>query len=649
MENRYNLSLIQKWSLALLGVAAGTCSFAQREDAVSTQLVTTTLVGENTDGLHALQLEQQTVSEEALDQRNAEDFEDVFRTILAVRAGGGRSQSQDVFIRGLQTTMSNVSIDGAPQGGLIFYHAGSGGTIEPELLKVVTVSAGSSNALSGPGALGGALAYETKDGFDLLSVGKTVGAQLKGTLYASADNGTKLNLMGYGLASSEWSYLASVGLADVGNYTDGRGNEVIDTKYKRKNALVKLAGHLSESQRMSLSYETIEDEGAGGARFNVYPDEASELANYKRRETVVVNYEFDPLNQDWIRMQNKVFWTDRTLEGSDETNGIRTYGFDLRNTSLISEGQVVFAYGIDYQHTANSSSNEPKDEAGSILGFYAQGDWELSDIVTLSAGSRYDQYDLNPRVGEDVTHRGWSPNITSVIKMSDALQLHATYSASFRGAIPIMSKLSSATTDPDIDPEKATNLEVGFDYTRGIVFVSGKIFQTTIDDVIDPRPRNVARTNIGDLKSKGYELNIGVRKGSLSFKAGVIDADPEITTSDGSVYDEYVTINNKTGRVWMGNLEYNLQKLDLSFGWNTEYVERTSAVGNRSTREKASTLVHDAFVQWMPSSGKLEGFSANLSVGNIFDKAYYDQTTFAYESGYAAPGRDIRLSLRYRF
>ena len=633
------------------GVLLGTTALAQdgNHDAVSTQLAATTLVGAEGENLDDILLGQQQLDGEAIEARNAEDFEDLFRNMLGVRAGGGRLQSQDVYIQGLQSTMASVSIDGTPQGGLIFYHAGSAGSIEPELLKSVTVSAGTSNALSGPGALGGSLVYETKDGFDLLAVDQQFGAKLKATLYATSDMGSKLTAQGYGRLGEDWSYLVSVGSADVGNYKDGKGDEVIDTQYKRKNALAKASGSLSESQKLSVSFETIEDEGRGGARFNVYPDEASELANYKKRDTWTVHYDYDPVDRDWLALEATFYHTERTLDGSDETNGITTEGFDLRNTSLYADGDISVAYGIDFQDTANTSSLVAEDEAGNILGFYAQADWSLSEAWLVSLGSRFDQYELDPRTGEGLEHSGFSPNATLLWKPSDQLRIHGSIAKSFRGATPIMSKLTSATTDPDMDPEKAQNIELGLEYAWEVYYVTAKIFRTEVDDLIDPRPRNVARNNIGDLESEGYELSLGARTRSLQLQLGVSQVDPEITTTDGSVYEEYVSVANKTGRVWLANVDYNFEKTGLSVGWTTEYVESTTAVGSRSTREKGSTLVHDAFVSWSPVSDQWSGLSANLSVSNVFDKAYYEQTTFAYLNGYAAPGRDVRFSLSYEF
>jgi len=647
-------SLFGKRDLLKLHLAGmmslGLCgwSWADSTATVSTQLAETTLVGDESDAWEVLAGQNQISSDE-LEKRDASDFEDIFKNTLSVRAGGGRSQSQDVFIQGVQTTMATVTIDGAPQSGLIFYHAGSGGTVEPELLKTVEVSAGTSNALSGPGALGGTLAYETKDGFDLLRKDQNFGAQLKETTYFSADNGYKMSAMGFGLLLKGWSYLVSANYADVGNYTDGKGDEVIDTKYVRKNAFAKISGYLSDSQKMDFSYETIEDEGAGGARFNVYSDEASELANYKKRDTFTVHYDIDPLNNDLVAVQSSAYFTKRTLEGSGEINGIESYGWDVRNTSLFSNGMWKVAYGVDYQRNANTSSLYSKDEIGEILGFYTQADWEINNRWLLSVGSRYDQYDLDPRNGAGVSHEGWSPNATVNYVVGGGFKLHATYAEAFRGATPIMSKLSTATTDPDIQPETARNLDVGLEYSRNQYYASLKWFKTAIDDIINPSPRNVARTNFGDLESTGYELSVGIKTRSLNVMIGVMDADPEITGVDGSVFDEYVSVNNKTGRVWMGTVDYTFESIGVSLGWYTEYVESTLAVGNRSTREKSSTLVHDTYIRWEPKSQKLDGLSVNFSVGNVFDKAYYDQTTFAYQSGYAAPGRDVRLSLSYLF
>ncbi|MBC2607564.1 TonB-dependent receptor domain-containing protein [Pelagicoccus albus] len=585
----------------------------------------------------------------SLEQWSTEDLEGLFKTTLSAKAGGGRTQTQDIYIQGLQSSMTNVTIDGAQQVGLIFYHAGSGGSIETDLLKSISISAGTSNALSGPGALGGSLAYETKDGFDLLESGQSVGGSVKATYYADREDGYKLNAMGYGLLSDDWSYLVSTGYSDIGNYTDGAGQEVIQTHYRRKSALAKVSGNIDESQSLSVSYEYIKDQGAGSLRANVYPGEEDSVPNINERETLTFNYGFNPLGNDAVDTTFKFYTTERSLIGDTNNAMIKSVGLDLRNTSLLLDNGMTFTYGTDFREDTYGSNRVEGDEVGSVLGFYGQADWELSEAFLLSAGARYDSYDLESRDGTTFDQSGFSPNATLLYNATQDLTFHATYAEAFRGVYPVQSYLTNSETDPDIKPEESTNLEFGLEYTFGDYFVSGKLFETTIDNVINPRPRGTPRTNLGDYYADGYELMVGANIDKFRASAGVILSTPEVTNVDGTVTDETLSVNMKTGRTWLGNFEYRLAEMGITTGWTVEYVQAVSTTGARGTTKKSSTIVHDAFLRWEPVADSLDGVSINLAASNIFDNDYYEQTTFAYMNGYAAPGRDVTLTFGYKF
>ena len=75
-----------------------------------------------------------------------------------VVSGANRTAAQKIYVRGIEETSLNVSIDGARQGGNLYSHSGDNSNIDPFLLKQVTVEPGTGSALTGPGALGGAIA-----------------------------------------------------------------------------------------------------------------------------------------------------------------------------------------------------------------------------------------------------------------------------------------------------------------------------------------------------------------------------------------------------------------------------------------------------------------------------------------------------------
>lgn len=90
-----------------------------------------------------------TITADDLDKRQAQDLNDIFRGDAEVSVGGSSGISQKIYVRGLEDTMLNISVDGAEQSGSLFHHQGRL-SIEPELLKQVDVSAGAGRATNGP-------------------------------------------------------------------------------------------------------------------------------------------------------------------------------------------------------------------------------------------------------------------------------------------------------------------------------------------------------------------------------------------------------------------------------------------------------------------------------------------------------------------
>ena len=83
----------------------------------------------------------ESVEAEQLQRYQASDLQEVFESNPEVSVAGGPGVAQKLYLRGLEDTLLNISIDGASQPGQTFHHTGRIG-IEPELLKRAEVQAG---------------------------------------------------------------------------------------------------------------------------------------------------------------------------------------------------------------------------------------------------------------------------------------------------------------------------------------------------------------------------------------------------------------------------------------------------------------------------------------------------------------------------
>jgi hemoglobin/transferrin/lactoferrin receptor protein len=60
------------------------------------------------------------ITSKDLELQQANDLADVFRHVPSVSVGGSLGVAQKVYIRGLEDTLLNITVDGAPQTGTVF-------------------------------------------------------------------------------------------------------------------------------------------------------------------------------------------------------------------------------------------------------------------------------------------------------------------------------------------------------------------------------------------------------------------------------------------------------------------------------------------------------------------------------------------------
>ncbi len=105
-------------------------------------------------------------------ETDASSAADLLRTVPGLTLDGtGRTNGQDVNLRGYDRRGVLVLVDGVRQG-TDTGHLNST-FLDPALIKRIEVVRGPSALLYGSGALGGVIAYDTADAKDLLEAGQT--------------------------------------------------------------------------------------------------------------------------------------------------------------------------------------------------------------------------------------------------------------------------------------------------------------------------------------------------------------------------------------------------------------------------------------------------------------------------------------------
>ncbi len=636
-----------------------------------------------------------SITAEDIEQFQANDLADVFRESPSVSVGGSVGVAQKIFIRGLEDAYLNVTVDGAQQTSTLFHHIGRV-TLDPDLLKQIDVQAGAGEATSGPGAIGGSIRFKTKDAQDLLRGDEQFGGRVKASYFSN--EGTRYSGSLYGKLSDSWGLLGYYSTVDRDNFEDGDGNEVLGTAADQDLVFLKASGYIADNQYLSISAEQRDEEGEFSARPNwvvlegapLYPSEAE-------RDTYVANYRFD--HGALVFLEATAYQTSSSFRGGrfDFLSDIDTYGFDIRNTSDISNH--VFTYGIDYRKDEVESGPGvgpvQNAEEGSVMGIYAQAHSNITPELLLSYGVRYDDFDFQQQIliddyyGTPVTDEPsglddneLSFNVGLEYQLTEAWTLGLGYAEAARGkqigdGFTLDEYLYDGEDVPvvasDVVPETVTNIEASIEYSANNLNARLSAYESTIDDVLfSGYQGNSVFNNIGDLESSGVEFNLAYRLDSVDVYFGFSSVDVELMPREG-LYSvpynsidingyEFVGLGNSRGDTWVLGADYTVTA-DISVGFNITMVDDINidtlhqALENGWTDSlyslnKADYTLVDIYGEWEVTND----LRLNLAVTNLFDEAYIDHSSvgdysevFPSVIGPQEAGRDIRLSVTYDF
>jgi hemoglobin/transferrin/lactoferrin receptor protein len=629
------------------------------------------------------------VDREELDRIQATDLRDIFRKVPSVSVGGSVGIAQKVYVRGLEDSQLNVTIDGAPQHGTLFHHIGRV-SIEPELLETVELQAGAGEATAGFGAIGGAIRFRTRNPVDLLQDGRDFGAMGKASWFSN--DGYKFSGTGYGRLFGDVGILGSYVYSKSEGFSDANGSELAGTTGEQQLGFVKLGGEVAAGHRFSLSYEHREEEGEFGARPNwpvlagdtLYPAEA-------KRQTVVGNYEYD--SGGVLGFEATGYWTKAHFEvdrfdrwgryGAD----IESTGFDVRMRASGAGHRAVLgvehrADTVTAQYLDDPSMWQPwawdpniglAQEEGSLWGIYFQDHWRVIDPLLLSFGVRYDSYELDlVTYGGNRDSDGLSFNFGAELEVAPGLTFNAGYAEAFRGkeigdGFTLEQNPGSTFIQPDLAPEQVGNFEIGAKYERGGFFASAVYFDMTIEDVIqDQLYGGTYYENVGEFTSNGVELRGGYATGPFSISGYYNHYDSRLNGRRINGYEQ-ISLGNTMGDNWNVTAGYepsrslgfeasmtrfepveDLEVLyrDVDFGYlpNTYFID------------KPGYTVVDLFAWWKPLAS--ENVTLYAAVYNLFDEDYIahasvgDYTSipgYGIVSGVREPGRNFRLTAAFRF
>ena len=603
-----------------------------------------------------------------IELEQAVSLQDLFKQTPEVAIGGGALPvAQKLYVRGLSERMLNITIDGAAQPESAYHHTGQV-MIEPELLKRVEIEAGTGAASAGPGALAGALRFTTKNALDLLRPQEQTGFLLKGA-HQSVNGGNKFSASAFGRIGTNLDWLLSQSALNSGDYFDGNGNRVANTAVSSRATFAKLGGSFGPAQQWQLTHERHQDEGQRNQRTNLLLADFNPGQRQRtERESTALHYRYAPdnpllaLSATLYQNENAILLAQGTP--NFERDGTHSYGMNLANVMQLENHRISF--GFDYRHDrafAHVAEAPLPDDHASVAGVFVEDEIALGKQWRLGAGARYDRYrytflkapGATPALYQSghIDSSGASPSVNLTWAPEQNLSLRFSHARALRGVGVLEPFLKAFQTNAAIlNPERARTTEIGAQWQRGAWFGNATVYRQQIDDYIG---YDDARQNLGKVKVAGYSASLGVRVRDGSLSLGVAKAKPQLNGEPLSS-GEALLLGNASGRTWVLQLDTALPQYPLKMGWTVRLTEQLDYVP-AGARSKPGFGVHDAYVQWLPQGqgAMRDGLSLTLSVKNVFNKQYYDQSSFGYHPRWgqiaALPeaGRDVRLAVATRF
>ncbi|MGF1642244.1 MAG: TonB-dependent receptor domain-containing protein [Thiotrichales bacterium] len=662
-------------AIAVLGIAIG--ADARADDAARLPAVT----------VHGTATSEVA---ERLEREQAKDVRDVLGREVNADVGGGVRQGQRIFLRGVEGTNVNITVDGARQGQNLYNHRGGLGNVDPDILKQVEIRPGPPAADDGHGALGGSIRMETVDAQDLLAPGQQLSARLYAG-YASADEGARGSISAYGLVGKGVGLLGHFSRSNYEDLRVGGGERTPYSGGEDEGYLLKLSMLEAGPHKLRIGSERNEASGLNFQQRGDYPWQFQPVNLTSRppvdqtltREQHTLDYRFDPaspLVDLKLRLyQSSNEWRGRTpppnlfVEGFD-SNG---QGADLRNTFGYGgeRWRGGLTLGVDYLDDEGINRRSDRPSRGNRYdntGIYAQNRLN-ADSGDVWFGVRHDDFGASFRDGTTRTNNdATSFNLGGEVRLDRGISLFAGYGEAARGAgtIPVHfagnivagGALINGRANGELKPERSRQGEAGLRWQQGAEGSDGRLraevlaFQNRIGDAIlfaQPGTGGLGGRPVTELYNadktaafKGYELRAGYTIGPLRADLSFMHLDtkdlpelPQFLARFGAPHGDKAVLN-LVYAVW-DNLE---------LGYTATAVAGLDEVPANQTVyiEKPGYTTHDLFIGWQPRDAR--GLSLEFAARNLFDKRYSRHSTLS-EVGLSTldPGRDFRVGVRYVF
>lgn len=602
------------------------------------------------------------LGDDDIELKQADHLSDLLRSLPGVEVGGTHSVNQKITIRGLNDTDLNITIDGVSQNAYMYHHAGNI-LINPDILKAADIQVGANSVLTG--ALGGGVAFETKDAKDLLAPGDNLGGRIQG--HVASNKYAGYSLTGYGRVGSNIDLLAYIYQVDRDNPEDGKGRENLGNDGEIANGLFKAGVDIDDSNRLEFSYDQYNDEGDYpyrpdmGVATNVAITGDKLYPTTYDRKTFRVGYELD--QGDDLFLSASVYRNNLELEREENADE-----YQVKTGSTINTGAKLLAeslldahgynhnlrYGVEVNKQETEMEKDGVDRGGedaTSVALYLEDEIEITDSFRFTPGVRHNHYDLNATAREK-TYSKTTWSIATEVDVSDELTFRFSNTTLFQG--PNLEEAFYADhvneVSTNLRPETGTNTEIGLRYkTHNLagldqLKVGFTAFNSDIEDRIAWQRANNTWVNVDQVTLRGFEASVKADKGDL----GVLLAYSKSNSKEEATGMPFA---DEAGDSISLTVDYALPALNLELEWDSQIVLE------EENYDKDGYDVHNISVRWTPDAVK--GLAITAGIENLFDTYYVSHVSRIGESNHprfgqlllddAEPGRNFKLTAAYSF
>ncbi|MFD2262875.1 TonB-dependent receptor domain-containing protein [Lacibacterium aquatile] len=619
----------------------GTAIIERAQQSSATTLAPLTLEGRRVEDKHAGAADRENsivVDSETLARRNAPTLKQVFAGQTGVSVGGAQQMSQKVYVQGVEETNLAVSIDGARQNNKVFHHSGTN-LMDPSLLKMARVDPGVAPADAGPGALGGAIVYETVDAADLLAPGRSLGGFLTSSYETNGDTFTK-GASVYGRAEG-FEAIGFANFADGNSYRDGSGQKALGTAANLDSYLLKGAYESEGGHRLELSGEKVVDKAFRRFRANIgslLPPTAPLRLYDMERQNYAFNYNltkpvgiWDPkITLGYGKTELGVPQPWGSVGDTSSLSGKIENSFHFRTADTVTVGADFYDDEARYREPGTEISEKARN-----YGLYAQARLVPVEDLRLSFGLRGDTHKFEGVDGSEITHSGLSGNISGAYDIFKIVTLKAGYSNVFGGIALAENFIMNPGWSyvAGIDPVRSNNYTLGFEVNhQGFSFGAG-VFRSDFKNA-----RNEAfgggPSITSNFKTEGYSLSAGYNWGSGLARISYTDTDFKVgNTSGDSDFGQYLA--TPVGQLIALEAFHRFDSIGLTIGGSVDAALQNNDPKDQGLLPLKGYTAVGLYTEYQPTMAQY--LTVRLEANNLFDETYADRATYGQEFSNVRP------------